>query len=309
MRHPRAESSYEHETRSDLFTPERPPRDPPSPGRPKWRCRHSGSSSSINTGFADRRRPHRGGHPTRILESWRRPRLHARRRPLFRPGRHPRGVGGDSSACRRLAFARSPRRSRVRQHPPSRRVGASEDREGVLSRHQRVPTCTASRTRHAARAAPWPELQPLCTDLAQQQPRPGAVAGRCSTELARLAPEGVLEIVRTAGLYPRAPEGAALALAPAASRARSRHSSRHWPKRLASTPISDPCGLVAQRLPWMKLRRLEPAARLAHLFGLAGFLPGESAARLRTEPRAWLRELWEFWWKARVCARLRTARA
>jgi hypothetical protein len=57
--------------------------------------------------------------------------------------------------------------------------------------------------------------------------------------------------------------------------------------------------LVAQRLPWNKLRALEPAARLAHLFGLAGFLPNESVTRLQSEPRAWLRELWEIWWKAR----------
>jgi hypothetical protein len=57
--------------------------------------------------------------------------------------------------------------------------------------------------------------------------------------------------------------------------------------------------LVAQRLPWAKLRELKPDARLAHLFGLSGFLPDESVARLRTEPRAWLRNLWEIWWKAR----------
>jgi hypothetical protein len=47
---------------------------------------------------------------------------------------------------------------------------------------------------------PWPELQPLCTELAQT-PRPGAVPGRCSTQLAHLAPDRVLDIVRTAGLY------------------------------------------------------------------------------------------------------------
>jgi hypothetical protein len=57
--------------------------------------------------------------------------------------------------------------------------------------------------------------------------------------------------------------------------------------------------LVAQRLPLGRLRRLEPSARLAHLFGIAGFLPGESTARLRAEPRDWLRKLWEIWWKAR----------
>jgi hypothetical protein len=57
--------------------------------------------------------------------------------------------------------------------------------------------------------------------------------------------------------------------------------------------------LVAQRLPWKMLRGLTLEARLAHLFGLAGFLPGESTTRLAAEPRGWLRELWEIWWKAR----------
>jgi len=61
-----------------------------------------------------------------------------------------------------------------------------------------------------------------------------------------------------------------------------------------------PLRLVAQRLPWKRLRGLAPEERLAHLFGLAGFLPGESTARLAAEPRAWLRKLWEIWWKARA---------
>jgi hypothetical protein len=60
-----------------------------------------------------------------------------------------------------------------------------------------------------------------------------------------------------------------------------------------------PMRLVAQRLPWKKMRGLGLRDRQAHLFGLAGFLPDESLARLRAEPRAWLRELWETWWKAR----------
>ena len=145
--------------------------------------------------------------------------------------------------------------------------------------------------------APWAELRPLCTELARQ-PRPGSVAGRCSAELARLEPERVLEIVRTAGLY------------------RVRQKARRWQWRgrlvggeqalfealaeaLGFHANQIPMRLIAQRLPRKKLRHLEPPARLAHLFGLAGFLPGESVARLRAEPRDWLRELWEIWWKAR----------
>ena len=57
--------------------------------------------------------------------------------------------------------------------------------------------------------------------------------------------------------------------------------------------------LVAQRLPSSLLRRMNPPARLAHLFGLSGFLPEKSMAQLQSESRTWLRELWEIWWKAR----------
>ena len=146
--------------------------------------------------------------------------------------------------------------------------------------------------------APWEELRPLCEQLAQG-PRPVAAPGRCSAELGRLPAARVLEIVRTAGLY------------------RVRHKARrwHWRGRIAGREQAVfealaealgfhtnqiPMRLVAQRLPLAKLRRLAPVARLAHLFGVAGFLPGESAARMQAEPREWLRELWEIWWKARA---------
>ena len=146
--------------------------------------------------------------------------------------------------------------------------------------------------------APWPELQPLCASLLQR-PLPGAVPGRCSSVLAELPAERVLEIVRTAGLY----------------RIRNRAQRWFWRRRLTSPEQAlfealaealgfhanqIPMRLAAQRLPWKFLRGLEPAARLAHLFGVAGYLPDENLARLRAEPRAWLRELWEIWWKARA---------
>ncbi len=145
--------------------------------------------------------------------------------------------------------------------------------------------------------APWLELQPLCASLLHH-PLPSAVPGRCSPVLAELPAEQVAEILRTAGLF----------------RSRQKAQRWYWRRRL-TTPEQAlyealaealgfhanqiPMRLVAQRLPWTKLRRLEPPARLAHLFGLAGFLPDESVTRLQSEPRAWLRELWEIWWKAR----------
>jgi len=145
--------------------------------------------------------------------------------------------------------------------------------------------------------APWPELRPLCASLLRG-PLPGAVPGRCSPELAKMPPDQIADILRAAGLF----------------RLRQKAQRWYWRQRLTSPAQAlhealaealgfhanqVPMRLVAQRLPWTKLRALKPEARLAHLFGLAGFLPNESVARLQAEPRAWLRKLWEIWWKAR----------
>lgn len=144
--------------------------------------------------------------------------------------------------------------------------------------------------------APWPELQPLCASLLHY-PLPGATPGRCSPILADLPPDQIVDILRTAGLF----------------RLRQKAQRWHWRKRLTSPEQAlyealaealgfhanqIPMRLTAQRLPWKKLRNLEPTAQLAHLFGLAGFLPDKSVTRLQSEPRAWLRELWELWNKS-----------
>jgi hypothetical protein len=145
--------------------------------------------------------------------------------------------------------------------------------------------------------APWDDLQPLCASLLQH-PLPDAVPGRCSPELARYPSGTVADILRAAGLF------------------RLQKKARRWfwrgkiagPEQALFEAVAEALGfhanqvpmrLVAQRLPWKMLRGLDPASRLAHLFGLAGFLPGESTSRLAAEPRGWLRELWEIWWKAR----------
>ena len=145
--------------------------------------------------------------------------------------------------------------------------------------------------------APWPELQPLCASLLKG-PLPGAVPGRCSPELAHLPADQIADILRAAGLF------------------RLRQKARRWfwrqhltsPAQALHEALAEALGfhanqvalrLVAQRLPWAKLREMKPDARLAHLFGLSGFLPNESLTRLESEPRGWLRNLWEIWWKAR----------
>ncbi len=145
--------------------------------------------------------------------------------------------------------------------------------------------------------APWDELQPLCAAILQH-PLPEAVPGRCSPELARLPGDTIADILRAAGLFRLQQKarrwfwrgkvaGLEQALFEALSEALGFHANQV------------PMRLVAQRLPWKMLRGLDNEERLAHLFGLAGFLPGESTARLAAEPRDWLRQLWEIWWKAR----------
>jgi hypothetical protein len=145
--------------------------------------------------------------------------------------------------------------------------------------------------------APWEDLQPLCTSLLQH-PLPDAVPGRCSPELGKLPAGTIAEILRAAGLF------------------RLQQKARRWfwrgkiagPEQALFEALAEALGfhanqipmrLVAQRLPWKMLRGMNSTQRLAHLFGLAGFLPGECTSRLAAEPRGWLRELWEIWWKAR----------
>ncbi len=145
--------------------------------------------------------------------------------------------------------------------------------------------------------APWAELQPLCASLLRL-PLPDSTPGRCSPVLAELPAERLLEILRAAGLF----------------RLRQKAQRWFWRRRLTSPEQAlyealaealgfhanqVPMRLVAQRLPWRSLKGLDHEERLAHLFGLSGFLPDESVTRLQAEPRAWLRKLWEIWWKAR----------
>ena len=145
--------------------------------------------------------------------------------------------------------------------------------------------------------APWAELKPICASLVRGTP-PQATLGRCAPLLNELAPEALLELLRSAGRY------------------RLDQKERRWLlRRRLSSPTQAlfealaealgyhsnqiPLRLVAQRLPWSRLKPLPPLERRALLFGLAGFLPQENLRRYTPEVQAWLRPLWEVWWKAR----------
>jgi hypothetical protein len=161
----------------------------------------------------------------------------------------------------------------------------------ATSSFRRVPQVVLS----SQLIAPWAELQPLCASMLHH-PLPASTPGRCSPILADLPSDKLIEILRAAGLF----------------RLRQKAQRWFWRRRLASPEQAlyealaealgfhanqIPMRLVAQRLPWKKMRGFDHETRLAHLFGLSGFLPKESVTKLQSEPRTWLRNLWEIWWK------------
>jgi hypothetical protein len=60
-----------------------------------------------------------------------------------------------------------------------------------------------------------------------------------------------------------------------------------------------PMSVLAQRLPLRFLQK-RPGDAEALLFGVAGFLDGKEAEHGDADTRAWLRGLWESWWKYRA---------
>ncbi|WP_208300264.1 DUF2851 family protein [Prosthecobacter fusiformis] len=60
-----------------------------------------------------------------------------------------------------------------------------------------------------------------------------------------------------------------------------------------------PFNILAQRLPVKRLQKLPPAERESLLFGVSGFLESVRYEDTLPETRAYLRELWESWWKQR----------
>ncbi|MFT5471036.1 MAG: hypothetical protein ACI8UO_006169, partial [Verrucomicrobiales bacterium] len=71
---------------------------------------------------------------------------------------------------------------------------------------------------------------------------------------------------------------------------------------LGYRPNKVPMRVLAQRFPLQQLLKLRPVEREARLFGAAGFLGNEpfDSDSANVETRAYLRELWDSWWKVRA---------
>ena len=122
--------------------------------------------------------------------------------------------------------------------------------------------------------------------------------GRCVQSLAALPEARVLEIMEDAARY------------------RLERKGRRW-RRIAGIHGQDqalfhgiaealgysrnklPMSVLAQRLPLRYLQK-RPADAGALLYGVAGFLDGRKAGHGDDATRAWLRGLWQCWWKYRA---------
>jgi hypothetical protein len=146
-------------------------------------------------------------------------------------------------------------------------------------------------------AAPLSELMPHLAYLTAG-PLPAALPGRCRQKLAGFPEARVLAILRAAGRHRLEMKSQRWAL-------RERQAGRAqtlWEflaEGLGYSRNKAPFRLLARRLPYAELRRLAAPERLARLFGVAGFLPHGDLASLPADSRAWVRPVWEVWWKLR----------
>ncbi|HWB03519.1 MAG TPA: DUF2851 family protein [Verrucomicrobiales bacterium] len=147
------------------------------------------------------------------------------------------------------------------------------------------------------------EVPQVYLDVNQCDPASGersapAHPGRCVQSLASLPESRVLEIMEDAARY------------------RLERKGRRW-QRVAGIHGLDqaiyqgiagalgysrnqlPMNILAQRLPLRFLQK-HPGDTEALLFGAAGFLDGKEVEHGEAATRAWLRGLWESWWKYRA---------
>lgn len=153
------------------------------------------------------------------------------------------------------------------------------------------------------RTADHREVPQVHLDITQFTPGSGersapARPGRCVQSLASLPERRVMEIMEDAARFRMETKG----------RRWRRIADIHGMDQAIFQGIAEalgysrnklPMSVLAQRLPLKFLQR-RPGDAEALLFGAAGFLDGREAEHGDDATRAWLRSLWESWWKYRA---------
>ncbi len=127
-------------------------------------------------------------------------------------------------------------------------------------------------------------------------PVPLATLGRCAAPLKDFQPEKVCDILEAAAQFRLQKKAARLA------RMRAVHGDEALYQSLAEAlgykANKLPFTILAQRLPLRSLQKNRSQID-ALLFGMSGFLSGAEFNRSDVATRAYLRGLWETWWKLR----------
>ncbi|MEM7009872.1 MAG: DUF2851 family protein [Verrucomicrobiota bacterium] len=144
----------------------------------------------------------------------------------------------------------------------------------------------------------------LRPDLIERAPRYSMPAeahlGRCSKPLESMDREKIDSLLAAAAQFRLAEKARRIALA---SEIHGRDDALFQciAEALGYRPNKLPMRVLAQRFPIRQLRKLSVIEREACLFGAAGFLGTKPLddADAESETRAYLRELWDAWWKIR----------
>jgi hypothetical protein len=145
--------------------------------------------------------------------------------------------------------------------------------------------------------APWETVRPHLASLANA-PLPQAHRGLCRQKLAQLPPENLLEILHSAGLFRLKRKSERLHLR-AGFLGFKQMLWEAIAEGLGYSQNKIPFRLIAQRLPYARLKAVKKEQRLAWLFGVAGFLPYQSLKDFPPGTKRWIQPLWEVWWKVR----------
>ncbi len=128
-------------------------------------------------------------------------------------------------------------------------------------------------------------------------PPPPARPGRCLQVFRRIGVEKTLTILEAAARF-RIEQKSARLWRTAAIHGRDQMLFQALADALGYSRNRLPLTVLAQRLP-LKFLTTRPEDAEALLFGTAGFLDGEAFDHADGETRAWLRSLWDQWWRYR----------